>query len=76
MLVRINCDVNLNNPIKIYFKVVALLSGLYIILSIFALATIVAAKWALFGRRKPGTYDWDKSSYCQRWQVLNVSCDL
>jgi hypothetical protein len=30
----------------------------------------IAAKWVLLGRRKPGSYDWDKSSYCQRWQVL------
>ncbi|GAB5593410.1 hypothetical protein Unana1_08310 [Umbelopsis nana] len=30
----------------------------------------IATKWALFGRRKPGHYNWDESSYSQRWQVL------
>ncbi|KAI9360488.1 acetyl-CoA synthetase-like protein [Zopfochytrium polystomum] len=29
----------------------------------------ILAKWAIFGRRREGSYDWDKSSYCQRWQV-------
>lgn len=32
-----------------------------------ALALDTAAKWALIGRRKPGRYLWDDSSYCQRW---------
>ncbi|KAJ4294227.1 hypothetical protein N0V90_007917 [Kalmusia sp. IMI 367209] len=31
---------------------------------------LITTKWALFGRRTPGNYDWDKSSYCQRWQLF------
>jgi len=38
--------------------------------AIVALALVITSKWALLGRRQPGNYDWDKSSYCQRWQVL------
>ncbi len=38
--------------------------------SILALAIVILAKWALLGRRKPGTYSWDQSSYCQRWQAF------
>ncbi|POR37392.1 Putative peroxisomal-coenzyme A synthetase-like protein [Tolypocladium paradoxum] len=38
--------------------------------AVLALAIIIAAKWALLGRRQPGNYDWDKSSYCQRWQLF------
>lgn len=34
------------------------------------LTVIIAAKWGLLGRRQPGNYDWDKSSYCQRWQFF------
>jgi len=30
---------------------------------------VIATKWVLMGRRTPGTYDWDQSSYCQRWQL-------
>ncbi|KAK7432184.1 hypothetical protein QQZ08_001129 [Neonectria magnoliae] len=37
--------------------------------SLIAIATVVGAKWILLGRRLPGNYDWDKSSYCQRWQL-------
>jgi hypothetical protein len=38
--------------------------------AILALAIIVASKWTLLGRRQPGNYDWDKSPYCQRWQLF------
>ncbi|KAH7025947.1 uncharacterized protein B0I36DRAFT_293654 [Microdochium trichocladiopsis] len=38
--------------------------------SLVALAVVIASKWILLGRRQPGNYDWDKSSYCQRWQML------
>lgn len=49
---------------------VALLSALYAILSLLAIFIVIAAKWAILGRRRPGSYNWDESSYCQRWQVL------
>ena len=39
-------------------------------LSIIALGTVIIAKWAILGRRQVGNYDWDKSSYCQRWQIF------
>ena len=38
--------------------------------AVLALLIVVGAKWALIGRRQPGNYDWDKSSYCQRWQLF------
>ncbi|KAJ3545853.1 hypothetical protein NM208_g2308 [Fusarium decemcellulare] len=38
--------------------------------AIVAIALVVSAKWILLGRRLPGNYDWDKSSYCQRWQLF------
>ncbi|KMQ47251.1 Bacterial transferase hexapeptide repeat [Trichophyton rubrum] len=30
----------------------------------------IAAKWMILGRRQEGFYPWDRSSYCQRWQIL------
>ena len=57
-------------PFKIYAFDAAVLSGLYIILSLLSLGIVIASKWLLLGRRKPGSYDWDKSSYCQRWQLF------
>lgn len=38
--------------------------------AILALAIVIASKWVLLGRRQPGNYDWDKSPYCQRWQLF------
>ncbi|ROW09255.1 hypothetical protein VPNG_05812 [Cytospora leucostoma] len=37
--------------------------------AILAIAAVIGAKWILLGRRKPGNYDWDKSPYCQNWQI-------
>ncbi|KAH9945157.1 acetyl-CoA synthetase-like protein [Epithele typhae] len=34
-----------------------------------ALLWVVGTKWLVIGRRVPGSCDWDKSSYCQRWQL-------
>ncbi|KAI8341770.1 hypothetical protein BC941DRAFT_345688 [Chlamydoabsidia padenii] len=38
------------------------------LLAILAMLFEIGMKWALFGRRKQGSYNWDVSSYCQRWQ--------
>jgi acetyltransferase-like isoleucine patch superfamily enzyme len=57
-------------PLKIYAVDVAMLCGLYTILSLIAVGAVIAAKWILLGRRTQGSYDWDKSSYCQRWQIF------
>jgi len=35
-----------------------------------ALVLTIIAKWALLGRRAVGSHDWDKTSYCQRWQLF------
>lgn len=37
--------------------------------TVVAVAITVGAKWFLLGRRQPGNYDWDKSPYCQNWQL-------
>ncbi|KXJ90956.1 hypothetical protein Micbo1qcDRAFT_225819 [Microdochium bolleyi] len=56
------------------FVVFGLFSAFICILAtaeaVLALAIVIASKWLLLGRRQPGNHDWDKSSYCQRWQVL------
>lgn len=57
-------------PIKIYVVATACISALLSILSVISIALVIAAKWIILGRRKPGSYDWDQSSYCQRWQLF------
>ncbi|KAJ7065262.1 acetyl-CoA synthetase-like protein, partial [Mycena amicta] len=37
--------------------------------AVLALLWVIVSKWILIGRRKDGRYSWDKSSYCQRWQL-------
>ncbi|TBU54904.1 acetyl-CoA synthetase-like protein [Dichomitus squalens] len=37
--------------------------------AVIALLWVVVTKWIVIGRRVAGSYDWDKSSYCQRWQL-------
>ena len=40
-----------------------------------ALGIAVGFKYAIIGKRTPGRYNWDSSSYCQRWQVyLSATC--
>ncbi|RDA95547.1 hypothetical protein CP533_1188, partial [Ophiocordyceps camponoti-saundersi (nom. inval.)] len=58
-------------------QLIVLFSLTWVVIAIFttlqavlALAFEIGAKWILLGRRQPGNYDWDKSSYCQRWQLL------
>jgi acyl-CoA synthetase (AMP-forming)/AMP-acid ligase II/acetyltransferase-like isoleucine patch superfamily enzyme/acyl carrier protein len=45
-------------------------SVLQVLFSILAMVVCICAKWLLFGQREKGDYDWDKSSYCQRWQIF------
>ncbi|KAK9445892.1 peroxisomal-coenzyme A synthetase [Metarhizium brunneum] len=47
--------------------VFAILTSLQAILT---LCIVIASKWVLIGWRQPGNYDWDKSPYCQRWQLF------
>ncbi|KAJ3290793.1 hypothetical protein HDU79_002958 [Rhizoclosmatium sp. JEL0117] len=41
----------------------------YAVLSIFIFMLPMCSKWLLLGHLKTGNHDWDKSSYCQRWQI-------
>lgn len=48
----------------------ASMAVVFTMLAALALLIVVASKWILLGRRMPGNYDWDRSSYCQRWQIF------
>lgn len=56
-------------PLLIYCFFTAAITILYTAQAMVALGLVIGAKWTLMGRRQPGNYDWDKSSYCQRWQL-------
>jgi acyl-CoA synthetase (AMP-forming)/AMP-acid ligase II/acetyltransferase-like isoleucine patch superfamily enzyme/acyl carrier protein len=57
-------------PLVMLSTLLLCLSFFEILFSLIALAICIAAKWILLGRRHEGNYDWDKSPYCQRWQIL------
>ncbi|KAI0334381.1 acetyl-CoA synthetase-like protein [Cubamyces sp. BRFM 1775] len=37
--------------------------------AVIAMLWVVGTKWTIIGRRREGRYNWDESSYCQRWQL-------
>jgi hypothetical protein len=37
--------------------------------AVLAMLWVISAKWLVIGQRQEGNFDWDKSSYCQRWQL-------
>ncbi|KAI9693779.1 MAG: putative NRPS-like protein biosynthetic cluster [Bathelium mastoideum] len=72
-LIRTNSKVLLHvwyRPLTLYSFFLGVIAVLMSAQAIFALAVVIGAKWSLMGRRKAGSYDWDKSSYNQRWQVF------
>ena len=36
----------------------------------------LAAKWTLIGRRQEGRYNYDTSSYAQRWEIYQLICKI
>jgi acyl-CoA synthetase (AMP-forming)/AMP-acid ligase II/acetyltransferase-like isoleucine patch superfamily enzyme len=59
-------DVNTGTLLGLIF---GFLCGAVPLLAFIALMIDIIMKWCLIGRRKVGSYDWDQSSYCQRWQL-------
>lgn len=53
-------------PVNIFLLFFVLNVGITMLQSVVVLLFLIAAKWILMGRRQPGNYDWDQSSYCQR----------
>ena len=72
-LVRHNARVLMHywwRPLTLYTFFWSFITILMTLQAIFAVAIVIGAKWALMGRRQAGNYDWDKSSYNQRWQIF------
>ncbi|KAJ3022245.1 hypothetical protein HKX48_006667 [Thoreauomyces humboldtii] len=56
--------------VVLYSVFVGIISGLMTVQAIGALLVVISSKWILMGRRRQGNYNWDTSSYCQRWQLF------
>ncbi|KAL4904485.1 hypothetical protein BDW74DRAFT_168483 [Aspergillus multicolor] len=55
-------------PFAVYGLFTAVVSAVSFAQTIIGVTVVIAAKWAVMGRRTEGAYHWDKSSYNQRWQ--------
>ncbi|CAF3236203.1 unnamed protein product [Rotaria sp. Silwood2] len=53
-----------------FFLFFVFLQFFYTAIVLLTMSIEILFKWLLFGRRQTGKYNWDKSSYCQRWQLF------
>ncbi|KAI7233143.1 acetyl-CoA synthetase-like protein [Hortaea werneckii] len=57
-------------PLALYIYFTGIIIAIMAAQSVFVLAFLIGSKWLLMSRRQQGNYDWDKSPYCQRWQLF------
>lgn len=60
---------SLQKPLILFRISIVAFVPVFIILSLLALSLDIVFKWMIIGRRQQGDYSWDRSSYCQRWQL-------
>lgn len=56
----------------VYFTILCMFFWTHLIRVASWLLIELTAKWSLMGRRKVGRYNYDKSSYTQRWEVYQL----
>jgi acetyltransferase-like isoleucine patch superfamily enzyme len=61
-------------PFVLYGMLASILSGISCAQAFLALGVVICIKWIVMGRRKEGSFHWDRCSYNQRWQFL-LSCE-
>jgi hypothetical protein len=64
------------SPLELFHFTFLAFVPLHLVMCITALLVDIGGKWLLLGRRKVGEYPWDKSSYCQRWQLYLALEDI
>ena len=55
-------------PAFVYLILALLFIVVFSFMAFFSLSWVIVTKWIIIGRRREGRYNWDMSSYCQRWQ--------
>jgi len=58
--------------LTILFFVFLCLKGVHTTMN---LTSSIFLKWIIIGRRHPGSYPWDTSSYCFRWKLTDILSD-
>ncbi|KAK4040992.1 coenzyme a synthetase, partial [Parachaetomium inaequale] len=67
---RLLADGDWWDPLLLYAVLAACIAAFVTIQTLLAASIIIATKWIILGRAQAGNYDWDKSSYCQRWKMV------
>ncbi|KAJ1561148.1 hypothetical protein HK096_005812 [Nowakowskiella sp. JEL0078] len=62
-------DSNISDIAIVFLMIISYICFSFI-KSILIFVITITAKWIIHGQRKAGKYNWDESSYCQRWQIL------
>ncbi|KUL87836.1 hypothetical protein ZTR_03174 [Talaromyces verruculosus] len=61
-------------PVVLYAVLASFMSIISSLQAFLGLGIVIWIKWMVMGRRREGSFHWDKSSYNQRWQFL-LSCE-
>ncbi|PWY85535.1 hypothetical protein BO83DRAFT_443384 [Aspergillus eucalypticola CBS 122712] len=59
-------------PFAVYGVLAAVMAAVTLIQTVVSLGIVIAVKWILVGQRTEGSYPYDGSSYCQRWQIMRT----
>eukprot|EP00526_Cylindrotheca_closterium_P001393 CAMPEP_0113624862 /NCGR_PEP_ID=MMETSP0017_2-20120614/12831_1 /TAXON_ID=2856 /ORGANISM="Cylindrotheca closterium" /LENGTH=1800 /DNA_ID=CAMNT_0000534935 /DNA_START=213 /DNA_END=5615 /DNA_ORIENTATION=+ /assembly_acc=CAM_ASM_000147 len=58
--------------VDVYITMLFIFCGLHMLRVLLTLIFEVVAKWILLGQRQMGRYNWDESTYNQRWEFYQV----
>jgi acyl-coenzyme A synthetase/AMP-(fatty) acid ligase/carbonic anhydrase/acetyltransferase-like protein (isoleucine patch superfamily) len=61
---------------QVYFAIFACFLVTHFLRVILWLIIELSAKWMYMGRRQPGRYNYDKSSYAQRWELYQLTAKI
>ena len=57
---------------QVYFAILACFMCTHFVRVVLWLAIEISAKWLIMGKRQPGRYNYDTSSYAQRWELYQL----
>ena len=66
----INDDETISSRLNAYGVLIILYGIIIGIFVVGCLSVVILSKWILMGKRTIGLYNWNISSYCQRWQLF------
>jgi carbonic anhydrase/acetyltransferase-like protein (isoleucine patch superfamily)/acyl carrier protein len=62
--------------LQVYFAILTCFLVTHFLRVVFWLVIELTAKWGFMGRRQPGRYNYDASSYAQRWELYQLTAKI